>query len=312
MPIDENFFKKLDEALTNVGTDKYWERKIGGHNVWISLVPMKSQQKVNEIMNNAKELNLTVIGDIQRTALSFAIVGFDGIDLRKYRDGSPVFPVYNVHEKKTYNVSLDRYLYTKMGEWGTEWIESAFAVFSDITETVKKENVKDVKFENLKTKKEELLELEAQVAALRQELEMPQLVEFDENRDVSSFNKDLQNKIKEESKKLNEENESESERPRFNPFQRIPEKAEEIAGPPIPSVPSVSTLVPSSVPQKVNAGAFTGSIDDLTSGSPTSTKDNPHIIGSSEILDKRSDKVPLPVVINPVQQNINPRFKRVR
>jgi hypothetical protein len=292
--MDENFFSQLDEALTSVGADKYWERKIGDHTVWLSPVPFNSQHKINELLTN-ESLGSNVIAEIKRTTISYAIVGFDGFDLRPYRNETPQFPVFDHREKKSVKVALHKYLYTKMGEWGTEWVDSAFAVFSDILESIRKENLKEVKFENAKDQREELAELEEKVHELRFELGMPSLVEMKDE--------DEEKPEKKPREKPEEKNEVEEE-PAFNPFRKLPTSAPEAVPVNVPArVPSVP-----SVPSVPTAEAFAKSLP--IEGS-TSSPDKPYVVGqNSDVIERRPVKESnLAIQIDPVHQSVNPRFK---
>lgn len=284
--MDDNFFKQLDEALTNVGSDKHWERVIGGHKVWLSPVPFKRQHHINEILTN-QELGANVIGEVKRLTLSYSIVGFDGFDLRQYRNDSPVFPMTD-RERKPIKVPLHKYILHKMEEWGIEWIDAAFDVFADITETLKKENLKEVKFENARDKREELAELEEKVRDLRIELGMPPLTE---EKDETA---------KGESAPAPEpEPEPQAQ---FNPFQKMTEAP---GGPPAepPSVPSPPAPVPTAAPRNVPVRPVDGA---------TSTPDRPYISGriAEDVIEERPDRPPAPpIVLDPVHDNRNPRFR---
>lgn len=279
--MDDDFFKKLDEALTNVGADKHFERRIGGRVVWLSPVPLKSQHKINELLSN-QELGTNVFVEAKRMTLAYAIVGFDGFDLRKYRNDVPTFPMIDPREKKEVRVSLYKYLSHKMDEWGTEWVDSAFSVFADIMETVKKENLKEVTFDNARDKREELAELEEKVKELRSDLGMPPLVEF---------------KVGEEPE---EPAEPAVEPPTpeppisFNPFQKV-----EPAPPPLPNP------VPVVQPQARQP------IAGRPVEAETSTPDRPYVARQNDdVIDRQSEaQAPSPIVIDPPQGNRNPRFQ---
>lgn len=299
--MDEEFFKQLDEALTDIGADKYWERQIGGHTVWLSPVPFKSQHKINELLTN-DELGPNVVGEVKRTTLSYSIVGFDGFDLRPYRDETPRFPIVDHREKKRVKVALHTYLYHKIEDWGTEWIDSAFEVFSDIIESVRKDNLKEVKFENTKDKREELAELEEKVAELRIDLGLPPMVEVKIGEDEEVVKRPV--KAKE-----NAEPEPDLETEPFNPFRKIPTEAAPVSRP-----------VPAQAPAPVQAPVQTLPVADSNSIIPglnassksSSTPDRPYVGGANgDVLEKRSEREPMPIEVDkPIRQSVNPRFKR--
>lgn len=292
--MDENFFKQLDEALTNVGSDKYWERTIGGHVVWLSPVPFKSQHKINELLTN-NEIGTNVIGEVKRMTMSYAIVGFDGFDLRPYRNETPQFPAFDPREKKQLKVALHKYLSYKMDEWGTEWVDSAFDVFADIMETIRKDNLKEVKFENARSRQEELAELEEKVRDLRNELEMPPLVELDVNEKSKSEPGKSELESSEPNEKVQEG---------FNPFQKLP----------VAAVSSESPVaVPLAIPVVPPKPAFTPR-QTADVGEPTSSPDRPYVATqNNDVLEKRFDREePPPIEIDPVRQSVNPRFRPVR
>ena len=283
--MDDNFFKQLDEALTNVGSDKYWERKVGGHVVWLSPVPFKSQQKINELLN--QDLGTNVIGEVKRMTMSYAIVGFDGFDLRPYRNDTPQFQMFDSHEKKQVKVVLHKYLSYKMEEWGIEWVDSVFNVFADIMESIKKENLKEVTFENARNKREELAELEEKTRDLRSELGMPQLVEEKpEDKDKTSAPAPVS---------------APAEPEPFNPFRKIPEAAVTSTASAVP-VPVVPTAAPST-PQVV-----------LDAQGTTSSPEKPYVASrGEEVIEARSERpAPPPIEIDPKRQSVNPRFKQSR
>lgn len=290
--MDDNFFKQLDEALTNVGSDKYWERKIGGHAVWLSPVPFKSQHKINELLSNS-ELGANIIGEVKRMTLSYAIVGFDGHDLRPYRNDTPQFPTFDSREKKQVKVALHKYLSHKMEEWGTEWVDSAFEVFADIMETVKKENLKEVKFDNAKNKRDELDELEEKVRDLRDDLDMPRLVEEKPEPEKPVTTEPVVPVV------------PESVPEPFSPFQKLPQAVVE----PFHQTPVVP--VPTVVTPTMPTGAKSVEIDGVGT---TSSPGKPYVAGMPvDVIEERPPRdAPPPIEIDPVRQSINPRFKQVR
>jgi hypothetical protein len=179
--MDQDFIAELDAALSNVGSDVLWKRTIGGVELWISPLQLLGQEKVAETINKM-DLGANIINESKRMTLAHAIVGIGEHDLRQYRDGSPVFPIPG-KDGKSARTTLDRYLYHKLGTWGAEYINDVFSVYADLMESFQKENVKDIRFDNAKDLREELAEVQARVFELRQQLNMPPLVEGDEPAD---------------------------------------------------------------------------------------------------------------------------------
>jgi hypothetical protein len=294
--MSEDFFKQLDEALSNVGADQYWERIIGGRKVWLSSVPFKSQHKINEILTN-ESLGTNVIGEVKRMTMSYAIVGFDDFDLRQYRNETPVFPIFDPRERKQVKVSLNKYLYHKINEWGTEWVDSAFEVFADIMDTVKKDNLKEVKFENAKDKREELAEFEEKVKDLRNELGLPPLVEFTQNENAESTQPE--DSVEPAVPPANAS---------FNPFNRISEESVLQNSEPVVPVPVPIRQIQNSIAQDpVVQRPISLNEDDHK---PTSSIDRPHVIRNNEVIESRPSKESLPIEIDPIRPNVNPRFKQ--
>lgn len=302
MSMDESFIKKLDAALTNVGADSHKEYQIGGHTVWFSPVPMCAERKINEVMAN-DALKFNMIAEVKCVILANAIVGFDGFDLREFRNKAPEFPIYDPRTKKQVHVTLSKYLSLKMEEWGTEWIDSAFSVYNDFLETVKKENLKDVKFENAKDKREELAELEEKVKDLRVELGLSPLVES--------------NPKQEEEK--TEQGHEEPKESTFNPFQKIVDEPEaQPVSPPqpvrdMPLSPSImgpsqnSRFVPKS-PRVIDRSVLDDEVHTTTS-----SPERPYTSGriaEDDIVEERSVKSNNPIVTDPNQGGINPRYSR--
>lgn len=170
--LDDDFIKELDAAFTGVGTDVCWERTIGGMRVLISPASVTATAKVNEAISKLDPNVL--ISESKRLILSNTIVGLGRFDLREFRDGPPSFPAKG-REGKQVKVSLDKYMYEKIGTWGAQLVDDVFRVYSDLMESYEKENVKDVKFENAKDPYEELSELESRVHEMRAHLGLPEL-----------------------------------------------------------------------------------------------------------------------------------------
>lgn len=174
--MSDDLFAELERNLTNVGSNKVWKRQIGDFTVWFSPITLQGQEKVSELLGNSEKIGLNIINETKRITLSYSIVGINDVDLREYRDNQPHFPVIGRDGKHT-KVSLDKYLYIKMQDWSAQFIDDAFSILSDLFESDQKENLKNIKFENAKDPNDELLELEARVSELRENLGKPQLVE---------------------------------------------------------------------------------------------------------------------------------------
>jgi hypothetical protein len=172
----DDFLAELEASFTNLGSNKHWKRQIGDVTLWFSPITMHGQTKVTELLNSADTMGMNVINETKRVTLSYSIVGINDLDLREYRDTTPRFPLPGKDGKMT-KVTLDRYLYHKMLNWSSQFVDDAFSVLTDLIETDQKENLKNIKFENAKNAETELAELEARASFLRQELGKPQLVE---------------------------------------------------------------------------------------------------------------------------------------
>ncbi len=170
-----DFIAELEKAITNAGADEVWKRTIGDKVLWLSPVQSTGQEKTNEMLANP-ELGVNVVFESKKITLSHAIVGIGELDLRQYRGGAAVFPILN-KEGKPVKVRLEEYIFYKMKGWGGQYVDDVFAVYADLLETHQKNNLKEIRFENAKDPRLELLELETRVAELRSQLGMPPLVE---------------------------------------------------------------------------------------------------------------------------------------
>jgi hypothetical protein len=179
MPSDLDFIHDLEAAITNVGSDVSWERKVGGVSLTLSPLTVLAQERVTEQITKME--GPTIIAESKRATLSHAVVGIGGIDLRQYR-GQAVFPSKS-RDGKAVSVTLDRYVYDKIGSWGAQFVDDVFEVYSDLMESFQKSNLKDVKFENAKNPYDELVELEMRVHELRGQLGKPHLVEAGQGGD---------------------------------------------------------------------------------------------------------------------------------
>lgn len=172
--MDLEFIAELDRDLSNLGSDKVWTRTIGGVELHISPLTLIGQEKVAETIANS-ELGAAIVAESKRMTLAHAIVGIGKRDLREFRHGPAVFPSKG-RDGKPVKVPLEKYMHDKLALWGHEFVDNLFDVYADLMETHKRENLKDIKFDHLKTPAEELAELMVRVAELRQQLDLPPLV----------------------------------------------------------------------------------------------------------------------------------------
>lgn len=182
--MDDTFFQDLDAHITNVGTDKCWKKRVGDMVLWFSPIPYDGQLQANEALSKLSRLEgdetgIDAVQETKRITLSHAIVGFDKFDLRRFRFAGPCVPVLKRINGKDeeVQVELHKYVYGKIAGWDSEFVDVAFSVFADLSETNKNEIMKDVKFENVKDPREELSELEMRASELRDQLNLPPMVE---------------------------------------------------------------------------------------------------------------------------------------
>jgi len=173
--MDKDFLSELDKTISNIGTDKTWERTIGGIRVLFSPISYEAQLKINETIQNS-DLGSAILAESKRVTLSYAIVGIGEHDFHEYRDTPPQFPVRD-RSGNTKKVSLNDYLYSKMGKWDTQFLDDCFSVFADLMNSHVKENLKDIKFENLKDPLDEMNDLVIRVAEIREQLGLPHLID---------------------------------------------------------------------------------------------------------------------------------------
>lgn len=324
--MDADFFQGLEESFSNVGADEVWERTVGGHKVLLSPISFTGQGKVQEALTN-KDLGANVIGESKRVTLSHAIVGIDGYDLRKFRNGPPVFGPIKMPGGKEVKVDLATYVYQKMGNWGSQFIDDVFTVFADLMETHSKNNVKDVKFENAKNPADELGELMVRVTELRLQLGLPPLVEESKPVDEAEEFEAIQRR--EAESREAEEEESAAPEPGFDPFKTVrvdpvqpparpvqpPRSPPPQAAPPPPPAPMEPdpvpvTTLPVAIPPQTARGVQ--SVAELEATQPTSSPQRPHVAQPSvndEVIEAPSARVVTnPPVINPKQWGKNPRF----
>lgn len=177
--MEPDFLDALEQDISNLGSNKLFKRTIGGKEIWFSPPTLVGQGKVAETIANSA-LGASLVIESKRQTLAHSIVGIGKNDLRPYRHGAAIFPSVG-RDGKPVKVALERYIYEKLVSWGHEFIENTFDVYADVMETHKRENLAEVKFENLKSPMEELAELMLRVGELRQELGLRPLVEQGED-----------------------------------------------------------------------------------------------------------------------------------
>jgi hypothetical protein len=175
----DDFIAELERNINKVGTDVIWKRKIGSTTLWLSPITLMGQERVTEILSNADEIGTALVHETKRMTLANSIVGINDLDLREYRDAGPCLPGVGKDGKPT-KLTLDKYLHSKLAGWSAQFIDDSFSILADLMESLQKEHLKEISFENAKDSIEELKELEARVADLREQLGKPPLVEASE------------------------------------------------------------------------------------------------------------------------------------
>ncbi len=327
---DDDFISDLDKTFSNVGTDVHWVRKVGNLELWISPLSILGQERVTKVIGEA-QLGTNIVGESKRMTLCNAIVGVNGSDLREYRNGAAVFPVKN-REGKLVKVRLEDFLHHKSQNWSAQYIDDLFAVYSDLMETFEKQNLKDVKFENVKDPRVELQELESRAGALRAQLGLPPMIEDNGEKQPSA--EEVAKAIEEEEEGDRAEAQRKAPEPGedFDPFKTVPreertqraaaavaprhipvEDDEDMPDPFPPRQRSVPAAVPADVPMGVSKKFKVNMPPGYT---PESSPDNPHRPTPSvanEVLDRPAErKVVAPPVINPKNLSVNPRFAAPR
>jgi len=170
--MDEDILAELDRQLTNVNLDKYWVRKVGDFELWLTTIDYTQSNRVKKVLEGEFGLE-----EAKRVTLSAAIVGVNGSDLRPLRAAGKTIKVRGRDGKTNELVDLPEVIYRKIANWDAEFIDVVFEVYSDIMESHKKDLVKEIVFENAKSPEAELEELEERAAALRERLGKPPLIE---------------------------------------------------------------------------------------------------------------------------------------
>lgn len=303
--MDQEFLQQLDKALSHVGTDKTWERVIGGRKMKFSPIPIPGQEKINETLSNP-ELKSNTILESKRITLSYGIVGIDNIDLTEYRDSGPIFSIIG-REGKSIKVTLDRYIYDKIKTWGGQFVDDVFTVYADLLESHQKENLQEIKFENAKDPEVELMELESRVSELRRMLGKPQLL-------------DAQKPVEE----------PETEKPassdeEFDPFAKIPDQETQETPPspvldhpvPLPAAPIPGAGLARPVASRELPGVHRPAApritpEDLDSPKPSTSPTSPHIPrqADGDVIEERKERPPFapPPIDQTPPTSVNPRF----
>jgi hypothetical protein len=318
--MDLEFLKDLEESFSNVGTSEVWKREIGGRTIWFSPISAIGQTKISDTLTNS-DLGSNVILESKRQTLAHAVVGIDEIDLRSYRFAAPQFPIIDPRQKKEVLVELPAYIYSKMNSWGAEFIDDAFRVFADLIESHKNENLKSVKFENVKDPVVELAELEARIAELRSELNMAPLVE------ASSLPEQVES-IPTPPSSLEKDSQSSPPAVAFDPFATL-QRPGESAKTPLPNVspatpvaPPVSPAPPDKPPimtvpvpiptHSPRARRLIAENGDSPFAGRESSPEKPFQATPSipdEVVEQPASRAPIaPPILNPKSQNKNPRF----
>lgn len=297
--MDADFLKELDDKFSNVGREQLWKKKIGEHIIWFSPPSQDDQMKINEIMSS-DDLGVHLLSEVKKQTLALSIVGIDDLDLTKTRVIGPV-----PHPKKpgeSVNLPLDKFIYVKISQWGAQFVDDAFRVFADLMETHEKENLKNIKFENLKDPAVELAEAEARVDELRSQLGIDMPTEAEIARAAAE---------EEEEENLEENLEG------FDPFKspgesggRIPQDRRE--PPPQPVIPVPDIVPPTPVEEPVNRTSQISHVEKAApkiQGDPNSPQALP-TSQSDEVIDKVAPKVKKDQIrIDEVKQSRNPRFR---
>jgi hypothetical protein len=169
--MDEDILSELDRQLTSVNLDKYWVRKIGDFELWLTSIDYTQSNKVKKVLDGEFGLE-----EAKRVTLSSAIVWVNGVDLRPLRAAGKTIKVKDKAGKAEL-VDLPEYVYRKIANWDVEFVEVVFDVYADVMESHKKDLVKNIVFENVKSPEDVLDDLEQRAASLRARLGKPPLVE---------------------------------------------------------------------------------------------------------------------------------------
>lgn len=293
--MDPDFFAELEQAFTNVGREEIWERQIGDHLIKLSPISFPAQEKVNEVLAN-KDLGNNIVAETKRVALSHSILGIDNIDLTNFRDAGYVFTIQDRKTGKLTKVQLHQYIYEKLNTWGYQYIDDVFNVYADLSESLQKSNLKNIKFENLKDPQIELLELEERVSELRRQLGKPQLIE-----NPVEIPEEVPEAEENDEEPLGKETE-------FDPFRVIEPEERPIQNvvqpPPIQDATPVITKSPVSTRTQQILESESGLTSTINPYVPPQANSDNTVVESIKSKEKQS------LIDVPIKQSVNPRFSR--
>lgn len=316
--MDEDILAELDRQLTEVNLDKYWVKKVGGYELWLSVIDYVQSNKVKKAIEGEFGLE-----EAKRVTLSASIVGVNGSDFRGLRRVGKTLKVKGKGNKDEL-VDLSEYIYRKIANWDVDFVDVVFDAYSDIMESHRKDLVKELVFENSKTDEEELEVLEERAASIRMKLGKPPLVEAVKLSDEPGTAREEDPAPEgggEEAPEEGEELQFPDPPPRkpeqsegdFDPFSAVPVPAPaRQAAVPVPAPPEASATptTPSAIERAM--AARNGSSPMRPDVAPVSAHiGQPNV--PEEVIEKSSARlvVDRPTVDPHVaQQNRNPRFRR--
>lgn len=344
--MDNNLLETLENKFTGVGSGDLYKRNIGTLIIWFSPLSYTDQAAVQEVLNSAAS-NPNALNDAKLVSLARSIVGVDDLDLRKYRNGTRVFniPDRESGNTKTKKVDLAKYLEYKILAWGQDFVDLAFDVFADITESSKKKFAENVVFENIKEPRVELAELEVRVHELREKLGLPVLVEKTGTRytrndgelgEAEDFQEHPQDRLDSQTYSPTAGDENPAQEDEYLE-EEIYESSQEMTSVPEPPVPvddvlnSVTTpfveepvrSIPVAIPpvperpiyNALNARRNVARPVSKVPVNAESSPDRPFVgtpsLNMSEVVDTKQSNTPKRVSVDPSvsNQSINPRFK---
>lgn len=330
--MEPDFIAELDRTLTNVGTDVFWKKKVGKLEIWLSPLSVTGQERVTAALEKAVA-GLNIVGESKKVTLSNVIVGVNSSDLREFRNGAPAFPSKG-KDGKSVNVTLEKYLYDKMANWSTDYLDDVFSVYADLMESFQKQNLKEIKFENAKDPHIELQELEQKVGALRGQLGLPQLVERGSEEAAEPSPEAIAAALEVEEQLNGEEDDDQKGSEDFDPFKPIAsaaaseQDASQQAAVPTPPQhpihnpqppPSRQQPPPSAQPQPNFAmpAVLPANLRRPVPGTAQeSSPDKPHVATPSvpnDVIERPMEKGPaVRPQIDQMQGNRNPRFNPPR
>ncbi len=317
--MDETFFTELEAKISNVGADEYWKRTVGGREVWFSPITAHGQAKVQEMLTKS-DFAGNALNETKRVTLSHAITGIDNIDLSQYRHAPPAFGPMLISGKNL-KVDLHTYLYHKLAHWGQQFIDDCFDIYADLMETHQRNNLKDVKFENSKNPHDELAELMVRVTELRTRLDLSPLVEGKSTSETQEEELAPEPELDEaeEYKRIQKSAQEQS----FDPFRTVPKPVSAPIEPPVTPQPILSKppVVTVPIPKPPNPvrtsteASYASRASEIAEleghqQSQMSSPTNPIAITPQQgnVVEQPAAKSSVPVMIDHVPQNRNPRF----